>query len=135
MDFEPTDRCKELLERLREFMQQHVYPSEREVEEALDRDVDEHTAFPEILVDLRRRAKADGLWNLFLPDGELGPGLTNSEYGVLCEEMGRSTLVAPYVFNCQPPDSGNMEILAEHATADQRERWLHPLLEGDIRSC
>jgi acyl-CoA dehydrogenase len=135
MDFEPTDRCKELLERLREFMQQHVYPSEREVEEALDRDVDEHTAFPEILVDLRRRAKADGLWNLFLPDGELGPGLTNSEYGVLCEEMGRSTLVAPYVFNCQPPDSGNMEILAGHATPLQRERWLEPLLDGDIRSC
>ena len=135
MDFEPTDRCKALLERLREFMAAHVYPVEREVEEALDREVDADTPFPAILVDLRARAKADGLWNLFLPHGELGPGLTNGEYGVLCEEMGRATLVAPYVFNCQPPDSGNMEILAEHATADQRERWLHPLLEGDIRSC
>jgi acyl-CoA dehydrogenase len=135
MDFEPTDRCKALLERLREFMAAHVYPVEREVEEALDREVDADTPFPAILVDLRARAKAEGLWNLFLPHGEFGPGLTNGEYGVLCEEMGRATLVAPYVFNCQPPDSGNMEILAEHATADQRERWLYPLLEGDIRSC
>jgi acyl-CoA dehydrogenase len=135
MDFEPTDRCKALLERLREFMDAHVYPVEREVERALDDEVDEHTAYPAILVDLRSRAKAEGLWNLFLPNGEFGPGLTNGEYGVLCEEMGRATLVAPYVFNCQPPDTGNMEILAEHATPEQRERWLHPLLEGDIRSC
>ena len=135
MDFEPTDRCKALLERLREFMAAHVYPVEREVEEALDREVDADTPFPVILVDLRARAKADGLWNLFLPHGEFGPGLTNGEYGVLCEEMGCATLVAPYVFNCQPPDSGNMEILAEHATPLQRERWLSPLLDGDIRSC
>ena len=116
-------------------MAEHVYPNEREAEEALDREVDEHTPYPAILVDLRAKAKADGLWNLFLPNAEFGPGLTNAEYGVLCEEMGRSTLVAPYVFNCQPPDTGNMEILAEHATPLQRERWLEPLLEGEIRSC
>jgi acyl-CoA dehydrogenase len=135
VDFEPTDRCKALLERLQDFMAEHVYPNEREAEEALDREVDERTPYPAILVDLRAKAKADGLWNLFLPNAEFGPGLTNAEYGVLCEEMGRSTLVAPYVFNCQPPDTGNMEILAEHATPVQRERWLEPLLEGEIRSC
>jgi acyl-CoA dehydrogenase len=135
MDFAPTDRCQALLERLRAFMDQHVYPNEREVEEALDREVDAHTPYPSILVELRSRANAEGLWNLFLPDRELGPGLTNSEYGVLCEEMGRSSVVAPYVFNCQAPDTGNMEILAEHATALQRERWLEPLLDGQIRSC
>jgi acyl-CoA dehydrogenase len=136
VDFEPTDRCKALLERLQEFMREHVYPNERAVEEGLDREVDRDTALPAILVELRERAKAEGLWNLFLPArDDLGPGLTNSEYGVLCEEMGRSSTVAPYVFNCQPPDSGNMEILAEHASEDQRRRWLEPLLEGDIRSC
>lgn len=135
MDFEPTDRCQALLERLRRFMDAHIYPNEREVEEALDREVDGNTPFPAILNELRGRAKSEGLWNLFLPHPDLGPGLTNSEYGVLCEEMGRSSVVAPLVFNCQAPDSGNMEILAEHATALQRERWLDPLLEGEIRSC
>jgi acyl-CoA dehydrogenase len=135
VDFEPTDRCKALLERLQDFMAEHVYPNEREAEEALDREVDERTPYPAILVELRAKAKAEGLWNLFLPKQDMGPGLTNSEYGVLCEEMGRATLVAPYVFNCQPPDTGNMEILAEHATPLQRERWLEPLLEGEIRSC
>jgi acyl-CoA dehydrogenase len=136
LDFEPTDRCKALLERLQEFMREHVYPNEREAEEALDREVSHEVSLPAILVEMRTQAKAEGLWNLFLPArDDLGPGLTNCEYGVLCEEMGRSSNVAPYVFNCQPPDSGNMEILAEHASPLQRERWLEPLLEGEIRSC
>ena len=135
MDFEPTDRCKELLERLREFMAEHIYPNEREVEDALDREVDEHTAFPQILLELRARAKDQGLWNLHLPQPDIGPALSNSEYGVLCEEMGRASIAAPYACNCNPPDSGNMEILVEHATPLQRERWLEPLLEGEIRSC
>jgi acyl-CoA dehydrogenase len=135
VDFEPTDRCKALLEQLRGFMQEHVYPVEDEAVAAFDDEVGARTAFPGIVVALREQAKAAGLWNLFLPSRDDGPGLTTGEYGVLCEEMGRSTLVAPYVFNCQPPDSGNMEILAEHATHHQRERWLEPLLEGDIRSC
>jgi len=135
MDFEQSDRCKELLERVRAFMDEHIYPNEREAEAALDREVDQQTAFPEILVELRAKAKAEGLWNLFLPNDEFGPGLTNVEYGALSEEMGRATIVAPYAFNCQPPDSGNMEILVEHATDDQRDRWLYPLLEGEIRSC
>ncbi len=136
MNFDTSDRCKALLERLRAFMREHVYPNERPVTEALDREVDRQTPFPAILVELRGRAKAEGLWNLFLPHGRFGsPGLTNVEYGLLCEEMGRSSLVAPYVFNCQAPDTGNMEILAEHATPVQREQFLEPLLEGDIRSC
>lgn len=136
MDFELSDQSKSLLERLREFMAEHVYPNEREITEALDREVSAKTAFPAILVELRRRARGEGLWNLFLPAGRYGsPGLTNVEYGALCEEMGRSSYVAPMVFNCQAPDTGNMEILAEHATAEQRERWLEPMLEGDIRSC
>jgi acyl-CoA dehydrogenase len=135
MDFEPSDRCKVLMERVEAFMDEHVYPNERETEQAIDREVNETTAFPAILVELRAKAKAEGLWNLFLPNGEFGPGLTNVEYGAISEVIGRATLVAPYVFNCQPPDSGNMEILAEHATAAQRDAYLFPLLEGDIRSC
>jgi acyl-CoA dehydrogenase len=135
MDFAPSDRCQALLERVQAFMAEHIYPNEREVEEALDREVDRDTAFPAILVELRERAKTEGLWNLLLPHADYGPGLTNVEYGTISEEIGRATIVAPYVFNCQPPDSGNMEILVEHATAEQRERWLEPLLDGDIRSC
>ena len=76
-----------------------------------------------------------GLWNLFLPDERFGPGLTNWEYGMLCEQMGRSPAVAPMAFNCSAPDTGNMEILAEHGTEEQTTRWLQPLLDGEIRSC
>jgi acyl-CoA dehydrogenase len=136
MDFEPSDRAKALLERVRAYMQEHVYPNEREVEEALDREVDRDTPFPAILVELREKARAEGLWNLALPnEAHGGYGLSNLDYGVVSEEIGRATLVAPYCFNVQPPDSGNMEILGEHATPDQRDKWLQPLLDGDIRSC
>src|SRR5919109_4010281 len=134
MDFAPSDRVGALLDRVREFMEEHVDPVEREATEALDREVGPGVPYPEILVDLRERAKAEGLWNLFLPDERYGPGLTNWEYGMLCELMGRSA-VAPMVFNCSAPDPGNMEILAEHGTEEQRERWLTPLLEGESRSC
>jgi acyl-CoA dehydrogenase len=136
MDFEPSDRAKALLERVRTYMDEHVYPNEREVEDALDREVDQDTPFPAILVELREKARADGLWNLALPnEAHGGYGLSNLDYGVISEEIGRATLVAPYCFNVQPPDSGNMEILGEHATPDQRDKWLRPLLDGDIRSC
>src|SRR5262245_47607948 len=118
-------------------MAEHVYPSEAEALRALDEEVtvDSGRAYPEILVEIRERAKAEGLWNLFMPDSEHGVGLTNWEYGVLCEEIGHSPAVAPMAFNCSAPDTGNMEILAEHGTDDQRQRWLTPLLEGEIRSC
>ena len=103
--------------------EEHVDPVELEALEALDREVEPGTAYPAILVDLRERARSEGLWNLFMPDDRYGPGLPNWEYGMLCEEMGRSG-VAPMVFNCSAPDTGNMEILAEHGTDEQKERWL-----------
>ncbi|MGH2715864.1 MAG: acyl-CoA dehydrogenase family protein [Thermoleophilaceae bacterium] len=134
MDFAPSDRVASLLDRIREFMEEHVDPVEGEAVEALDREVAPGVPYPAILVELRARARREGLWNLFLPDERFGPGLTNWEYGMLCELMGRSA-VAPMVFNCSAPDTGNMEILAEHGTEAQRERWLQPLLDGAIRSC
>ena len=103
--------------------------------EALDAEVGPGVPYPEILVGIREKAKDEGLWNLFMPDERFGPGLSNWEYGLLCEEMGRSPMAAAMAFNCAAPDTGNMEILAEHGTAEQRERWLEPLLEGRIRSC
>ena len=134
MDFSPSDRVVELLERVREFMAEHVDPVEREALEALDEEVAPGVPYPRILVELRERARAEGLWNLFLPDERWGPGLTNWEYGMLCEQMGRNP-VAPLVFNCSAPDTGNMEIVAEHGTPEQHERFLQPLLDGDVRSC
>jgi acyl-CoA dehydrogenase len=134
MDFSPSPQAEALAERLRAFMDAHVYPVEREAREALDAEVRPGVAYPRILVDLRERAKAEELWNLFMPDARYGPGLTNVDYGQLCEIMGRSP-VAPMVFNCAAPDTGNMEILAEHGSQDQKQRWLRPLLDGSIRSC
>src|ERR671915_420819 len=134
MDFAPSDRVASLLERIHEFMEEHVGPVEAEAYEALDREVAPGVPYPAILVELRERARDEGLWNLFMPDERFGPGLTNWEYGMLCEQMGRSG-VAPMVFNCSAPDTGNMEILAEHGTDEQQERWLQPLLDGEIRSC
>ncbi len=134
MDFRPSDRVASLLERVRAFSEEHVMPHESELLTALDEEVEPGVPYPAQLVEIRERAKADGLWNLFLPDEEYGPGLTNWEYGMLCEEMGRSQ-VTPMVFNCSAPDTGNAEILAEHGTAEQRAQWLDPLLDGTIRSC
>ncbi|HKF80531.1 MAG TPA: acyl-CoA dehydrogenase family protein, partial [Thermoleophilaceae bacterium] len=135
MDFQPSDRVAELLERVREFMDEHVYPVEEEAHRGLDEEVGPGVPYPGALVELRERAKAEGLWNLFLPDERFGPGLTNWEYGMLCEQMGRSPAVAPMAFNCSAPDTGNMEILAEHGTEEQTVRWLQPLLDGEVRSC
>ncbi len=134
MDFSPSDRVAALSERVREFMEEHVDPVESEALEALDREVRPGVPYPRILVDLRARARDEGLWNLFLPDEQHGPGLTNWEYGMLCEQMGRSG-VAPMVFNCAAPDTGNTEIMAEHGTDEQKERWLGLMLDGEIRSC
>ncbi|MDQ3719727.1 MAG: acyl-CoA dehydrogenase family protein [Actinomycetota bacterium] len=134
MDFRPSERVASLMERVRAFSEEHVAPVEKEALAALDQEVRPGVAYPAVLVDLRDRAKAEGLWNLFMPDERYGPGLANWEYGMLCEEMGRSP-VAPMAFNCSAPDTGNAEILAEHGTDEQRRRWLEPLLEGAIRSC
>src|ERR671936_1120279 len=116
-------------------MEEHVLPVELESMRALDDEVGPGTPYPQIVVDIRAKAREAGLWNLFMPDERYGAGLTNWEYGVICEETGRSPAVAPMAFNCSAPDTGNMEILAEHGTEEQKERWLQPLLEGEIRSC
>src|ERR671921_1629795 len=136
MDFAPSERVTQLSERIEAFLDEHVYPVELELLHALDEEVtvDTGIAYPPLLVELRERAKADGLWNLFLPDEEHGGGLTNWEYGMLCEAMGRS-IVAPMVFNCSAPDTGNMEILLEYGTPEHKERWLRPLLDEHMRSC
>src|SRR3978361_1796716 len=135
MDFNPSPALAPRAERILDFMDAEVYPVEREIMEALDAEVRSGVPYPEILVAIREKAKDEGLWNLFMPDERFGPGLANWEYGLLCEEMGRSPMAAAMAFNCAAPDTGNMEILAEHGSAEQRERWLEPLLEGRIRSC
>jgi acyl-CoA dehydrogenase len=135
MDFTPSPEVSALRERVLDFMDAEIYPAEREAMEALDAEVGPGVPYPEILVGIREKAKTEGLWNLFMPDERFGPGLSNWEYGLLCEEMGRSPVAGSMAFNCAAPDTGNMEILAEHGTAEQRERWLEPLLEGRIRSC
>src|SRR6059058_2804569 len=116
-------------------MEEHVFPVELEAMRGLDAEVGPGTPYPEILVEIRAEAREAGLWNLFMPDERYGAGLGNWQYGVLCEEMGRSPAIAPMAFNCSAPDTGNMEILAEHGTEEQRDRWLQPLLDGEIRSC
>jgi acyl-CoA dehydrogenase len=133
MDFTPSPRVRELRERIVEFMERHVLPVEERALAEADL-VRPGVPYPPVLVALREKAKAAGLWNLFLPDSEHGAGLANWEYGILCEEMGRS-LIAPAAFNCAAPDTGNMEILAEFGTPEQKRRWLEPLLAGEIRSC
>jgi acyl-CoA dehydrogenase len=135
MDFKPSPEVESLRERIEAFMEEHVYPVEAEAMQAIDDEVKPGVAYPQILVELRARAKEQGLWNLFLPDGEFGAGLSNWEYGILCEQMGRSPVVAPMSFNCSAPDTGNMEILVDHGSPDQKTRFLQPLLEGEIRSC
>jgi len=131
MDFEPSTKTKELQQRLRIFMDAHVYPNEHRFHEELERERWKPTRTIE---ELKSKARSEGLWNLFLPGDENGAGLTNLEYAPLCEIMGRSHM-APEVFNCSAPDTGNMEVLARYGTAEQKEQWLKPLLAGEIRSC
>jgi acyl-CoA dehydrogenase len=135
MDFTPSPEVAALRERVLDFMDAEIYPAEREIMEAIDDEVAPGVPYPANLAAIREKAKAEGLWNLFMPDERFGPGLKNWEYGLLCEEMGRSPMAAPMAFNCSAPDTGNMEILAEHGTDEQRGRWLEPLMDGRIRSC
>src|SRR5262249_42793068 len=131
MLFEYSPRVKELRQRLLAFMDEHVYPSESAYQEQIQA---ERWRPPPVVEKLKGKARAAGLWNLFLPDSAHGPGLTNLEYAPLCEIMGRSVM-APEVFNCSAPDTGNMEVLARYGTPEQKDRWLKPLLAGEIRSC
>ena len=131
MDFAFSDRVKDLQQRLQVFMEEHIYPNEERFHDEIR--LNRWTP-PIVIEELKPKARAAGLWNLFLPDQKDGAGLTNLEYAPLCEIMGRS-LIAPEVFNCSAPDTGNMEVLARYGTGDQKERWLKPLLAGEIRSC
>ncbi|HET9743560.1 MAG TPA: acyl-CoA dehydrogenase family protein [Terriglobales bacterium] len=131
MLFELTPKAQELHRRLSAFMDEHIYPNERRFEEEQDRN---RWAPSPLIEELKPKARAAGLWNLFLLDEKYGGGLTNLEYAPLCELMGRS-LIAPEVFNCSAPDTGNMEVLFRYGTPEQKERWLAPLLHGEIRSC
>jgi len=131
VDFEFSPKTKEYLERLGAFMDAHVYPNERRYREELDRGG--RWAEPPLIGELQQKARAAGLWNLFLPDSAHGAGLTNLEYAPLCEVMGRVGWSAE-VFNCAAPDTGNMETLERYGTPEQKKAWLEPLLEGRIRS-
>src|SRR5712692_11531707 len=132
MLFETSARVRDLEVRLRAFMQEHIYPNEKLHHEQIT--TGNRWKLAAIIEELKPKARAAGLWNLFLPDKEYGAGLTNFEYAPLCETMGRSHM-APEVFNCSAPDTGNMEVLARYGTAEQKEQWLKPLLAGEIRSC
>jgi acyl-CoA dehydrogenase len=129
--FEFSDKVKDLQRHLQAFMDEHIYPNEQRFLDEIEHDRWMPTKITEYL---KSKARAAGLWNLFLPDSEHGAGLTNLEYAPLCEIMGRSAM-APEVFNCSAPDTGNMEVLARYGTREQREQWLKPLLAGEIRSC
>jgi acyl-CoA dehydrogenase len=131
MDFAFSDKVKQLQKRLLEFMDENIYPNEQRFYDEVQHNRWSPTR---IVEELKPKARDVGLWNLFLPDNEYGAGLTNLEYAPLCEMMGRS-LMAPEVFNCSAPDTGNMEVLARYGTAEQKEGWLRPLLAGEIRSC
>src|SRR2546421_512800 len=131
MHFELSEKTKDLQQRLTAFMEEHIYPNEQRFNDEIQR---ERWSPTRIIEELKLKARDAGLWNLFLPHDERGAGLTNLEYAPLCEIMGRSTM-APEVFNCAAPDTGNMEVLARYGSEDQKERWLKPLLNGEIRSC
>jgi acyl-CoA dehydrogenase len=132
VNFTHSDKVKDLARRLSAFMEQNVYPNEKTFRAQIaEGDRWQPTA---IVEELKAKAKAEGLWNLFLPESKRGAGLTNLEYAPLCEIMGRSPM-APEVFNCSAPDTGNMEVLERYGTEEQKAKWLQPLLAGTIRSC
>jgi acyl-CoA dehydrogenase len=131
MDFVVNSRVRDLQQRLQAFMDEYIYPNERRFHDEIERN---RWTPAHVVEELKAKARGAGLWNLFLPDSDNGAGLTNLEYAPLCEIMGRS-MMAPEVFNCSAPDTGNMEVLARYGTAEQKERWLKPLLAGEIRSC
>jgi acyl-CoA dehydrogenase len=135
MDFSHSDKVRDLQERVGAFMDEHVYPAEGEAHAELERNRRAGNPWQplKVIEGLKAKAKAQDLWNLFLPESSHGAGLTNLEYAPLCEIMGRSH-IAPEAFNCSAPDTGNMEVLARYGTPAHQKQWLEPLLEGRIRS-
>ena len=129
--FEFSQKSKDFQRRLLAFMDEHIYPNEARFHKEIEQNRWQPTR---IIEELKPKARAAGLWNMFLPNSELGAGLSNLDYAPLCEIMGRSHM-APEVFNCSAPDTGNMEVLERYGTPEQKERWLNPLLAGQIRSC
>src|SRR5712692_1807158 len=137
MDFAFSEKTKSLQAKLNPFMDEFIYPAEAKFDDELEENRRKGNVWvpTRVVEDLKTKARAQGLWNLFLPQSEHGAGLTNTEYAPLCEIMGRALPWAPEVFNCSAPDTGNMEVLVRYGTAEQRKRWLEPLLAGEIRSC
>ena len=133
MQFEHSPKVKDLQARLTAFMAAHVYPNEKRFHDQVAQG-GRWQPVP-LIEELKAKARAEGLWNLFLPESEYGAGLTNMEYAPLCEIMGRAMPFAPEIFNCSAPDTGNMEVLVRYGTAEQKRQWLEPLLAGEIRSC
>ncbi|TDL31890.1 acyl-CoA dehydrogenase [Jeotgalibacillus sp. S-D1] len=134
MDFSYSPKVKELENKVKTFIETNIYPNESLYEQQLNEAASRWSEVPPIMEELKQQARQEGLWNLFLPESEYGAGLTNIEYAPLCELMGRS-MMAPEVFNCNAPDTGNMEVLVRYGTETQKETWLKPLLKGEIRSC
>jgi acyl-CoA dehydrogenase len=132
VDFEPSQRCSEFKERLSAFMDEHIYPAEEVYERQLRESGNPHFQ-PPVMEELKAKAREAGLWNMFLPDAEHGAGLSNSDYAPLAEILGRSH-IASEACNCSAPDTGNMEVLHQFGTDEQKDRWLTPLLDGEIRS-
>ncbi|MEH7334445.1 acyl-CoA dehydrogenase [Neobacillus drentensis] len=133
MNFTYSEKVQELQKKLNDFMEEYIYPNEKVYHEQIDKNAP-FSKVPPIMDELKEKAKQQGLWNLFLPESEYGAGLTNLEYAPLCEIMGRSS-IAPEVFNCAAPDTGNMEVLVRYGKEEHKEQWLKPLLNGEIRSC
>jgi acyl-CoA dehydrogenase len=131
MNFDYSPKVQELRAKLTAFMEQYIYPNERRYAEEVEKD---RWGVVPVIEELKPVARAQGLWNLFLPESEYGAGLTNLEYAPLCEIMGRVQW-APEVFNCSAPDTGNMEVLVRYGSEEQKRQWLMPLLEGRMRSC
>ncbi|MBK7134858.1 MAG: acyl-CoA dehydrogenase family protein [Rhodocyclales bacterium] len=135
MDFAHSEKVRALQQRLNAFMEKHIYPNEAAFDAEVEANRKQGNVWQptKIVDDLKEKAKAEGLWNLFLPESKLGAGLTNLEYAPLCEIMGRSP-IAPEVFNCSAPDTGNMEVLVRYGAPEHQQQWLLPLLDGKIRS-
>jgi acyl-CoA dehydrogenase len=129
----PTPRSEELRRRVIEFMEEHVYPAEPVFQQQLD-ELPTRWGIPPVMEELKKKARAAGLWNLFLPKQEYPDALSNLEYAPICEVMGRSP-IGPEAFNCSAPDTGNMETIIRYGTEEQKRKWLVPLMEGEIRSC